>query len=50
VHIARYFTPLAAFSNLNAYYERLASRPAFRKSLPASPAIYRKEFYELPNV
>jgi len=50
VHIARYFTPLSAFSNLNAYYERLASRPAFRKSLPASPAIYRKEFYELPNV
>ena len=49
VHIARYFTPLSAFSNLAAYYERLTSRPAFQKSLPPKPTIYLKSFYEVPN-
>ncbi len=49
VHIARFFTPLPNFPNLAAYYERLASRPAFQKSLPPQPSIYLKSFYELPN-
>jgi len=49
VHIARFFTPLEAFANLNAYYDRLAARPAFQNSLPLAPAIYKKPFYELPD-
>lgn len=49
VHIARYFTPLNAFPNLAAYYQRLSKRPAFQKSLPENPAIYQKPFYEVPN-
>jgi len=50
VHISRFFTPLEAYGNLSAYYSRLAARPAFQKALPPEPAIYRKAFYELPNV
>ncbi len=49
VHIARYFTPLEAFPNLAAYYERLTRRPAFQKSLPDKPTIYLKPFYEVPD-
>ena len=49
VHIARYFTPLEAFPNLAAYYERLTRRPAFQKSLPQEPTIYLKPFYEVPD-
>ena len=49
VHIARFFTPLEAFPNLLAYYERLASRPAFLASLPQCPSIYHKPFYDLPE-
>ena len=51
VHIARHFTPLAAFAEFDVpIINGLAARPAFLKSLPASPAIYKQEFYELPNV
>jgi glutathione S-transferase len=50
VHIAKFFTPLEAFPDLSAYYGRLVTRPAFKKSLPPKPAIYRKSFYELPDV
>ena len=49
VHIARYFTPLQAFPNLAAYYERLTRRSAFRKSMPDKPTIYLKPFYEVPD-
>ena len=49
VHISRFFTPLAAFPHLSAYYDRLSARPAFKKSLPEKPAIYHKPFYELPQ-
>ena len=48
VHISRFFTPLAAFPHLSAYYDRLSHRPAFKKSLPEKPAIYHKPFYDLP--
>ncbi|MGB7287363.1 MAG: glutathione S-transferase family protein [Salaquimonas sp.] len=49
IHLSRLFTPIEAFSNLSAYYERISARPAFLKSLPEQSAIYRKDFYELPN-
>jgi glutathione S-transferase len=49
IHIARYFTPLAAFPNVEAYYLRLNRRPAFQKSIPEKPAIYKKSFYEVPD-
>lgn len=49
VHIARHFTPLEAFPALSAYYQRLSQRTAFIASLPPTPAIYHKPFYELPD-
>ncbi len=49
VYISRFFTPLAQFPNVNAYYHRLTVRPAFARALPQEPSIYRKDFYELPN-
>lgn len=49
VYIARYFTPLDAVPNVQAYYERLSKRPAFVKSLPDRPCIYKREFYDLPG-
>ena len=48
-YVARHFTPLEVFPHLAAYCERLAARPAFRKSLPEKPAIFRKAFYDLPE-
>jgi len=50
IYIARFFTPLSALPNLERYYERLAERAAFQKSLPEKSTIYLKRFYELPNV
>lgn len=49
IHIARYFTPLEAFPKLAAYYQRLTERLAFQKSVPDRPAIYQKQFYEVPD-
>lgn len=49
VFIARYFTPLTDFANVQAYFDRLSARPAFRKSLPTKPFIYRQDFYDLPD-
>lgn len=34
VHLARGFVPFEPFANVNAYYARLAARPAFQASLP----------------
>ncbi|WP_342098036.1 glutathione S-transferase family protein [Salaquimonas pukyongi] len=48
VHIAGFFTPLSALPHLAGYYHRLSSRPAFKKSLPEKPAIYHRDFYDLP--
>lgn len=49
VHCAKFFTPLSAFANVQDYYKRLVARPAFQKSLPEEPVIYKKAFYDLPD-
>lgn len=49
VHIARYFTDLDQFPNLQSYYGQLSKREGFQRSLPEKPAIYLKSFYEVPN-
>ncbi|MCB1387247.1 MAG: glutathione S-transferase family protein [Nitratireductor sp.] len=47
VYVARHFTPLQVFPHLAAYYNRLSARPAFAKSLPETPALFRQPFYDL---
>ncbi len=50
VHVARLFTDLELFPKTNAYYRRLAARPAFQKSLPANDdpmKFYKSRFYTL---
>ncbi|MEX5729498.1 glutathione S-transferase [Rhodovulum iodosum] len=51
VMIARRFVPAALLPAVDAYYGRLADRPAFRKAVEEDgPAeIYGRDFYEAPN-
>lgn len=50
LHVGRLFTDLSVFPNVYAYYNRLASRDAFKNSLPepgAENKIYTQENYWL---
>ena len=50
LHVGRLFTDLSVFPKVNAYYNRLASREAFKNSLPESGAankIYTQDNYWL---
>lgn len=52
LHVARLFTDLSAFPKAAAYYQRLANREAFKRSLPAPDAvnkIYHQDNYWLTN-
>lgn len=51
VMIARRFVPAELLPNVEAYYQRLAARPAFQAALEKDgpPQIYKKEFYEVPD-
>ncbi|WP_212525279.1 glutathione S-transferase family protein [Actibacterium sp. MT2.3-13A] len=52
VMIARRFVPPTLLPAVDAYYQRLAARPAFQKALEQDgPAqIYTRDFYEVPDV
>jgi glutathione S-transferase len=45
VYMAQHFVELDAFRNLSAWFDRLQTRPAFRKSLPDGQRLYTKSFY-----
>jgi len=51
VMIARRFVPATLLPGVDAYYQRLCARPAFRRALQQDgpPAIYLKDFYEAPD-
>jgi len=52
VHIARRFVPAQGLPALQAYYDRLLARPAFRAALAedGEPEIYTQPFYQMPDV
>jgi len=41
VHVARYFTDISPFSNVQTYYQRLSRRPAFQQSIPRENDVKR---------
>lgn len=52
LYMARHFAKIEAFPLVAAYYERLAARTAFQKSLPQAgeALLYVKDYYDVPNV
>lgn len=51
LHVGRLFTDISVFPKVASYYQRLASREAFKRSLPAPHAsnrIYNRDNYWLP--
>ncbi|MGB0960567.1 MAG: glutathione S-transferase family protein [Halocynthiibacter sp.] len=51
--IGQKFTDISGLAHLQAYLTRISNRPAFIKSWEKPkgvPAIYTKDFYEVPNV
>ena len=52
LYMARHFVKLEGFPRVAGYYERLASRPAFKKALPqeGEALLYVKDYYEVPDV
>jgi len=53
LHVGRLFTDISVFPTVHQYYQRLAQRPAFQKSLPTENAehrIYTAENYWLEEV
>ena len=51
LYMARHFTRLEPFANVNAYYERLGGREAFQRALPQAgdTGLYTQDFYEVPD-
>ncbi|SIO28016.1 glutathione S-transferase [Rhodovulum sp. ES.010] len=51
VMIARRFVPADLLPGVEAYYERLAARPAFQKAMEedGTPEIYTRDFYGPPD-
>lgn len=50
LHAGRLFTDISVYPNVSAYYQRLSSRPAFKRSLPepgAKNLIYTEKNYWL---
>jgi len=53
LHVARLFTDLSQYENIQIYYNRLSTRPAFQKSLPAKNnphRFYLKDRYRLEDL
>lgn len=51
VMIARRFVPADLLPGVDAYFQRLAARPAFHRALvrDGTPEIYTRDFYEAPD-
>lgn len=45
IYMGQHFVTLEGFSALDAWYGRVSTRPAFRKSLPDGDGIYDRAFY-----
>ncbi|PUB19062.1 glutathione S-transferase family protein [Yoonia sediminilitoris] len=45
VYMATHFVHLDTFPRLTDWYARLATRPAFQKSLPGETRLYARDFY-----
>ncbi|MCI2398015.1 glutathione S-transferase [Aliiroseovarius subalbicans] len=52
VMIARHFVPVGLLPGVDAYFDRLAARPAFQRALArdGGAVIYPQDFYEAPDV